>query len=86
MNTEKCGGWSAWEAADASVKQICTKIKPDVEKMAKTSFPAFEAVNYQYQIVAGKNYNIMVDGFPLNYTELLNNCKKILPFKLERLI
>uniref|UniRef100_A0A3B1IX19 Cystatin domain-containing protein n=1 Tax=Astyanax mexicanus TaxID=7994 RepID=A0A3B1IX19_ASTMX len=83
MNTEIPGGWSAWEAADASVKQICTKV---LENFYFNLFPAFEAVNFQYQIVAGKNYNIKVSVFSLNYTELLNNCKKILPFKLERLI
>ncbi|XP_072531074.1 cystatin-B-like [Salminus brasiliensis] len=60
MSSSQTGYWSDWKDADAEVKEICSKIKPVVEKKMGHDFPVFDALNYQQQIVKGRNYNIKV--------------------------
>ncbi|RVE58818.1 hypothetical protein OJAV_G00197600 [Oryzias javanicus] len=54
------GGPGQAKEADASIQQICNKIKACAEKKAGVNFSLFKAISYKTQVVAGTNYFIKV--------------------------
>ncbi|XP_024119945.1 cystatin-B-like [Oryzias melastigma] len=59
-NSGVLGGLSEAKKADASIQEICNKVKPDLEKMSGKVFTEFSAKLYKTQPVDGTNYFIKV--------------------------
>uniref|UniRef100_A0A131XM09 Putative intracellular cystatin n=1 Tax=Hyalomma excavatum TaxID=257692 RepID=A0A131XM09_9ACAR len=56
-----CGGLSEEvKDADDTVKEICEKVRADVEAKLGTSFPEFTPLKYRTQLVNGINYFVKV--------------------------
>ncbi|KAJ4461470.1 hypothetical protein PAPYR_2041 [Paratrimastix pyriformis] len=56
-----CGGKAPARPVDDNVRQICARVRPQVEALAGQNFAQFEPVSYQVQVVAGLKYFVQVD-------------------------
>ena len=55
-----CGGFAGALPADDDVKALVAQVKADTEGKLGKTFPVFEAVSYQTQVVNGTNYKVKV--------------------------
>ncbi|KAH8020336.1 hypothetical protein HPB51_000786 [Rhipicephalus microplus] len=61
MASPRVGGLSQeLKPADATVQEICDKVRSDVEKKLGQNFAEFTPVNYRTQVVNGTNYFVKV--------------------------
>ncbi|KAH7948131.1 cystatin-A2 [Rhipicephalus sanguineus] len=61
MASPRVGGLSQeLKPADATVQEICEKVRSDVENKLGQTFAEFTPVNYKTQVVNGTNYFIKV--------------------------
>ncbi|XP_054858747.1 cystatin-A [Eublepharis macularius] len=55
------GGLTAVKPATPEIQQLADKVKPQLEAKENKKYPAYRAVEYRTQVVAGVNYFIKTE-------------------------
>ncbi|KAL0211247.1 hypothetical protein P9112_009545 [Eukaryota sp. TZLM1-RC] len=60
-----CGGVSSSSPVDPEVNQLVQSLRPQIESKLGSSFPQFDPIEMQTQVVAGMNYFVRINvGYP----------------------